>query len=169
MTVDGTDFLIEEPQPFDEKWFSHKFKHAGLRYEIAVNIKTGWIVWVNGPFAAGSYDDLTIFRSALLQELMPGERVETDQGYRGEIACSRPSDYVTDEEKWMKSKAMARHENINGRLKRFNILTHRYRGDRNRHGDFVRAIAAIVQFDIRSGFGVYQVHYNIMRVNHADE
>lgn len=36
VTVDGTDFLINEPTPFNKKWCSHKFKHAALRYEIGI-------------------------------------------------------------------------------------------------------------------------------------
>ena len=57
ITVDGTDFRIQEPSPFDPKWYSHKFRGPGLRYEIGVCIKTGWIVWVNGPFPAGAWPD----------------------------------------------------------------------------------------------------------------
>lgn len=26
VTLDGTDFTISEPKPFNKKWFSHKFK-----------------------------------------------------------------------------------------------------------------------------------------------
>jgi len=30
VSVDGTDFRIQEPIPFDAKWFSHKFNGPGL-------------------------------------------------------------------------------------------------------------------------------------------
>jgi hypothetical protein len=50
MTVDGTDFWVYEPTPFDTQWYSHKINGPALRYEVAVCIKkTGWIVWIN-PF-----------------------------------------------------------------------------------------------------------------------
>jgi hypothetical protein len=39
VTVDGTDFRINEPTDFSTKWFSHKFKDPGLRYEVAISIK----------------------------------------------------------------------------------------------------------------------------------
>ena len=39
MSVDGTDFLINEPKPFDNCWFSHKFRGPGLRYEVEVSIE----------------------------------------------------------------------------------------------------------------------------------
>ncbi len=35
--VDGTDFKIYEPAPFNPKWWSHKLNCAGLRYEDASN------------------------------------------------------------------------------------------------------------------------------------
>ena len=34
--LDGTDFPIEEPSPFNPKWFSDKFHMAGLCYEISI-------------------------------------------------------------------------------------------------------------------------------------
>lgn len=50
VSVDGTDFRIYERHPFWSGWFSHKFKGPGVRYEVAVCIKTGDVVWINGPF-----------------------------------------------------------------------------------------------------------------------
>ena len=31
VTVDGTDFRIKEPQPFDSKWLSEKFNGPGVK------------------------------------------------------------------------------------------------------------------------------------------
>ena len=58
--VDGTDFWICEPEPFTKNFYSHKFAKAGLHYEVGVCIQTGLIVWINGPFVAGKYNDITI-------------------------------------------------------------------------------------------------------------
>jgi len=52
--VHGMDFRISEPKPFNSKWYSHKFKGPGVRYNAGVFIQMGWIVWVNGPFLCGS-------------------------------------------------------------------------------------------------------------------
>ena len=73
ITVDGTDFRIQEPVPFDTGWFSHKFKGPGVRYEVGIAIQTGWIVWVNGPFMCGNWPDLRIARDSLHAELEAGE------------------------------------------------------------------------------------------------
>jgi hypothetical protein len=40
-SIDGTDCPIEEPQPFNQKYFSHKFHGAELKYEIGIYIQTG--------------------------------------------------------------------------------------------------------------------------------
>ena len=81
LSVDGTDFL--SPQ-YGKKWYSHKFKHSGLRYKVALCIKTGWICWISGPWNPGRWNDLEIFRSSLMTFLEPFERVEADDGYLGE-------------------------------------------------------------------------------------
>jgi hypothetical protein len=46
----GTDFRILEPTEFDQKWFSHKFRGSGVRYEIGLCIATGNIVWAHGEY-----------------------------------------------------------------------------------------------------------------------
>ena len=81
VTVNGIDFMIPEPMPFSKAWWSHKFNGPGLRCEIAICIKTGWIVAYNGPFACGVWPDLKIFRFRLKQWLLRGEKVLADRGY----------------------------------------------------------------------------------------
>ena len=42
---------------------SHKFKgKCALRYELGVDIVEGNLVWIEGPFPAGKYTDIIIFR-----------------------------------------------------------------------------------------------------------
>ena len=36
VTANGTEFWIQEPQPFNLKWYCHKFKGPTLQYEIGV-------------------------------------------------------------------------------------------------------------------------------------
>ena len=123
VTVDGTDFRILEPYPFNPKWYSHKFKGPGVRYEIAVCIKTGWIVWVNGPFPCGSFPDLEIAKLGLHYMLDDNEKYIADGGYR----CAFEDRSRTPTGSWRisdlaESAARARHECINRKLKEFNCL-----------------------------------------------
>jgi hypothetical protein len=68
VSVDGTDFQIPY---FGRKFHSHKYKFgSALRYEIAVCILSGVLVWINGPYEPGIWNDISIFRNALLQSWM---------------------------------------------------------------------------------------------------
>ena len=82
VTVDGTDFKIWGPKPFSNKWWSNNFNGPAVKYEVAISIFGGDIVWVNGPFKGGE-SDITIFRNDLKNMLSEGEKVEADKGYAG--------------------------------------------------------------------------------------
>ena len=100
ITVDGTDFRIQEPSPFHPQWYSHKFEGPGLRYEVGVCLRTGWIVWWNGAFPCGSWPDINIARDGLIDELDDSiqEMVLADGGYRDDyqyfITPSGRNDYI---------------------------------------------------------------------------
>lgn len=81
VSLDGVDFPINEPTPFSSKWFSHKFKATGLRYEVGVCIHTGKIVWAYGGFPCGDWPDLRLARHCLVTFLEGGEKVLADKGY----------------------------------------------------------------------------------------
>jgi DDE superfamily endonuclease len=160
ISVDGTDCPIQEPTEFSGRWYSHKFKGAGLRYEIGVCLQTGWIVWKNGPYPAGSYPDLLIARDSLYQHFPQGEMYIADSGYRdgGERAVT-PSGRNNVFEK-MTSSARARHENVNSRLKNFKILSAPYRNVIHTHYIFFHAIVNMVQVEIQTVRPMRQIHYD---------
>ena len=97
ISVDGIDFKIREPCPFvkevNKNWFSHKFKRAGLRYEVGICIRTGHVVWLHGPFPCGKYPDLAIFNRSLANCLDEHEMVEADRGYKNSNVCRTPGPY----------------------------------------------------------------------------
>ena len=160
VSVDGTDFEIQEPTPFSPGWYSHKFKGPGLRYEVALAISTGDIVHINGPFPCGNYPDITIFRKKLKSMLRYGEMVEADKGYRGEYCHVRtPVDYQTEEEKKAKNTVRARHETVNRRFKQFAALKQVFRHDINVHRVVFEAVVVITQLNINNGDKLFQVDY----------
>ena len=160
ITVDGIDFRINEPKPFSKKWYSHKFHGPGLRYEIGVCIQTGDIVWVNGPFKPGVKNDLNFFRSGLRGMLNPGEKVEADSGYRGELATIRhPGVFVSRSDKRAKGRARARHETVNGRLCNFKVLKATYRHSLKKHKTFFLSVAVITQLSFDCGERPFQLNY----------
>ena len=62
---------------------SHKFRGSVLHYELVLNIQTGDICWIKGPFLPGKMNDLEIFYSSLMTLLYPIEQVEADDGCGG--------------------------------------------------------------------------------------
>ena len=157
VTVDGTDFQIYEPTPFSTEWYSHKFDGPGLRYEIGVAIKTGDIVWFNGPFPCGSHNDLKIFRRNMKLMLGPGEMVIADRGYIGDEKVVTPDNFKNARHKKAMGIARARHETINGRLKNWGILKQIFRHHRNKHHIVFKCILVLTQIDIETGNPPFQV------------
>lgn len=160
VTVDGTDFRIQEPSPFSPAWYSHKYKGPGVRYEVALSINGGDIVWINGPFACGRWPDLRIFRQKLIHKLEHGEMIEANKGYRGEPLHARtPVDYLNIRERRRKCRARARQETVNRRFKQFGILSQRYRHDLRTHRIVFEAIVVLTQMDFNNGNRLFGVRY----------
>jgi hypothetical protein len=158
LSVDGTDCPFEAT---GSRWISHKFKKAGVRYEVAVGIKTGDVCWINGPFPAGQYPDINIFRMGLKHYLDEHERVEADKGYRGDASIKTYGPLYTDVNYVaMKADVAARHETVNKRLKQYGCLTTRFRHDVAKHAACFRAVAVLTQLAIEYGEPLYQVAYS---------
>ena len=87
LQVDATDCKTMNQGACLEAFFSFKFKSSGLRYELGLNIRTGDLCWLCGPFPPGDWIDVKIFCSTLKLRLGKNERVETDDGYIGEDPC----------------------------------------------------------------------------------
>ena len=143
-------------------FYSFKFKKSGLRYEIYLCIKTGEIVWINGPYECGIWNNLQIFRNSLMSHLEPGERVEADDGYIGEhpqhIKC--PRGFANDPECiYMQQRIRNRQETVNKRFKNWGILKQVFRGNIPDHGDAVHAVGVITQISIMGGEKLFSCGY----------
>ena len=163
VSVDGTDFRIQRGYGID--FFSYKFKGAGLRYEVALCILTGHIVWINGPYECGMWNDILIFRDSLISYLAPNERVEADDGYVGEspqyVKC--PASFTNPEESLgMQQRVRNRHETVNKRFKQWGCLLNRFRHGIGKHGDVFRAVAVITQLAIENDEPLFEVEYDDM-------
>jgi hypothetical protein len=145
--VDGTDCKIGEPTDWDKTWFSHKFKGPAVKYEVAVCIEKGHIVWTNGPFR-GSVNDLKIFKSDLANRVPPGKIVIADKGYRSIAFASTPNDLDSPDVMDYKKRVRARQESVNKRLKDFKVLKETFRHPRHKHKAVFEACAVIVQNNI---------------------
>jgi len=157
ITVDGTDFRIQEPFPFSREWFSQKFTGAGVRYGVVMCIQTGEIVWFNGPFPCGLMTDIRIFRLKLKGLLLPGEKVMADKGYKGDPKTCTPFEAKNNNHKKVMCRARARHETVNGRFKTWGCLKQVWRHGRSKHVLAFNAVATITQLEIENGRPPFQV------------
>ena len=159
VTLDGTDCPIQEPSNFNKAWWSHKFNGPAVRYEVAVCIQTGWIVWVNGPYPAGEWPDARIARDILIYMLDRNEKVMADGTYSdGNLFFVTP-DGTNSPRQYMMKKCRARHETINGRIKKWRILSSPFRHRLKNHGSVFKAIANIEQLVIEHEVSAFHVEY----------
>jgi hypothetical protein len=120
MTIDGTDFRIPQQGAAERGIAFASHKYAGklaLRYELGINILAGNLVWIQGPYPAGKYNnDIKIFNSFLRHYLEPGKHVEADNRYVGhadKIKC--PDNTCNPEENLaMQARVRSWHETLNG-------------------------------------------------------
>ena len=130
--------------PFNPQFYCHKFKKAGLHYEVGIGIFNGLIVWAHGPFKCGTFADVAIFRSSLKQKLLQGEVVLTDGGYP-DGKCVRT---IPNTSTKFSKDVRARHEAVNGRLKSFKVLKHVFRHSMHKHRLCFMAVAQVIQIEL---------------------
>lgn len=145
VSLDGVDFPINEPTPFSSKWYSHKFKAAGLRYEVGLCMRTGEIVWAYGSFPCGDWPDLRLARHCFVTFLESGEKVLADKGYNDRSFFILPNEENKIEHKFI----MSRHETVNKRIRQFNILNNKFRHPLPFHKPCFHAIVNLTQLTIK--------------------
>jgi hypothetical protein len=156
VTVDCTDCKTTKQGKCAKAFWSHKFRSSGLQYELAVCIKTGEIVWLHGPFPAGDWPDVNIFRHALKHYLGENERVEADDGYVGDdpkiVKTPRGIRFMESKEfHSARAEARACHETCNNIIKQFHVLSHVFHHDIEKHGMCFRACAILTQLSLELG------------------
>ena len=159
ISVNCTDVPISEPPCLlSECWYSYKLNRAGLRYEIALSIVGGDIIWANGPYPAGRWPDIKIFRHRLKHFMREGERAEADKGYRGEPHhISVPDDCHNYKQRNLKSVIRSRHETVNKRIKQFGCLSQRYRHSLQKHQNLFKAVIVLTQLSIENGEPLFEI------------
>lgn len=152
-SLDGVDFKILEQTPFNRRWFSHKFRGPGLRYEIALCIRTGHIVWKYGGYPCGEYPDLKLAREAYVFTVLPGELTMADKGYRDQTLFLLPTAANGRKHK----QIMARHETVNKRIRQFKILKDTFRNSIKKHPMIFHAVVNLTQLLIEYEEPLFQV------------
>ncbi|KAJ3280029.1 hypothetical protein HDU79_012066, partial [Rhizoclosmatium sp. JEL0117] len=56
--MDSVDIDVTEARPLDATLFSHNFKSAGYRFQVATGLGTSKIVYISGGTPCGMFNDL---------------------------------------------------------------------------------------------------------------
>ena len=155
--VDGIHFKINEPSPFNSGWNSHKLGGSSLAYELVTSIATGDIVAYNGPFPAGTWNDIKIFRNKTKLRLGNGEKVLGDLGYKGDTRTITKLDARDLLHSYGMGCARDRHETINRRLRTWAALKQTFRHSRHKHHMIFRAVVVLEQIKMQNGSPAFQI------------
>ncbi|KAG9414550.1 hypothetical protein AC1031_007957 [Aphanomyces cochlioides] len=155
VSLDGTDFRINEPSEFDPTCYSHKFHGPGLRYEIGLCIQTGRIVWAHGGVPCGTWPDLSLARSADCHAVNDGELTLADRGYADPRYFYTPTYYP--ETGSQQKQVMVRHETVNARLKQFGVLKQVFRHHVEKHSLCFFAVVNVVELVIENSSPLFAI------------
>ena len=116
---------------------------------------SGRAAWARGGFPCGRHPDLKIAREKFVKLLHPKERAVADKGYRfdSRFICVKNGQATNKRIK----KILARHENVNRRIKSFDCLSGTFRHELYLHHVFFNAVVNIVQLGIENGEALPEV------------
>ena len=154
--IDATETPIERPKKGQRKFYSGKKKRHTIKTQVVVDKATKEIISVKT--SEGKRHDFKLFKDSKLP-INKDVKVETDSGYQGikdihektEHPKKKPKNgELTSEEKAENrriSRSRISNEHAIGFLKRFRILSERYRNGRKRFCLRLNLIAAICNMD----------------------
>lgn len=158
LLIDATEQPVERPQRKQACWYSGKKKHHSIKNEI-ITTQAGRIVSVS-PSAPGTVHDLTIRRRG--PPLPKNARGYADSGYQGyqedhsaiDIPYKKPRKGQLSKDEKQYNHALSRFrvriEHAIGRMKKFRILSDKFRYPRATHSPKFAIIAGIT--NIIAGF-----------------
>ena len=134
----------------DPHYYSHKHNKVGLDYELGISLVENHLLWMRGPFPAGS-NDITIFRVRGLRDQLIERQQKAigDKGYDGGPNCvSTYNAHDNEGVKLFKSRALGRHESFNGLLKQNKFFDTRFRHNKERFACAFEACCVLTHYRI---------------------
>ena len=116
----------------------------------------------NGPFPAGEWSDIKIFRNQTRKHLGPGEKVLVDLGYQGDEKVITKVDSCNALHSYRMGCAQDRHETINHRLRTWSALKQSFRHSHHKDNYVFQSVAVMEQVKISLGEKPFRV------VNYSD-
>ena len=162
ISVDCTDCPIEEITTHptlsqDSELYSFKLNGAGFRYECGIDLFYSNVLWVNGPFLPGKYNDNQIFADFGLKERLSscGKKALADKIYNGHPnECSTFNAVDNSVIRTFKARTQMRHEQFNGMVKEFGCCKKpfRHKPDKmQKHKWCFEAVTVICQYRLEHG------------------
>jgi len=154
--IDATESPVERPQRGQRKYYSGKKKRHTNKSQIVVDKSTKEIICVK--ISEGKQHDFNLFKRSRLP-INRKTKAETDSGYQGIKGIHPNSEHPKKKPKNGELTAVEKAENRRisqnrisnehaiGFLKRFRILSERYRNRRKRFGLRLNLVAAICNMD----------------------
>ncbi|KAG4076206.1 hypothetical protein HA402_014755 [Bradysia odoriphaga] len=155
-SLDSIDLKIIKQNPPNPKWYSHKLKAPGLRYEIGLSIQTGHIVWKNTGYPCGDSSEIALARESYTLCVEPGEKTFAKKAYRNKQFFILPNQSNKTEHE----SIMARHLQLTQRLRRFSSLKQPFRHDLEKHTTVFNAVINVVQLMLENGDPFRDVDYS---------
>lgn len=171
MSVDGVHCWCQEPKhevwSMDTKYYSHKYASAGFDYELGVSLSENRLIWMNGPFPAGT-NDITIFKTKGLGEKLRelGKKAIADGGYHSiddfDILTT-PNSLDSKPVKKFKRRAQRRHETFNNLVKNFDCTAQQFRHGEAKFAVCFEACCVIAQYQMECGKVLFDIYVEGMQ------
>lgn len=154
--IDATDTKIDRPTKHQSNWYTGKHKMHSIKTQVEIGLNSLLIYSID--FAKGSMHDFKLFKNSKVDynSLTP---ILVDMGYLGILKLHKNSlipikssklHKLDDNEKWYNSevsKLRIAVEHVNAFLKKFKIVSTRYRNRRKKFKLFMTLICGIYNFE----------------------
>jgi hypothetical protein len=158
--IDATEQEIQRPSKKQKYYYSGKKKKHTIKTQIAVSTK-GEILDVSKS-VNGKQHDFRLFKESNILKLPSKIKIYGDSGYQGieefhansqipiKASKKHPLSKIEKRQNHKTSKTRIRVENVFNEMKRFRILSGRYRNRRRNYSYFFKIIAGLV--NLKNGF-----------------
>ena len=128
-------------------------------YELGICLSTNRLLWIRGPFRAGTSDITVAKTQGLVEELRRrGQKAIGDRGYNGAPKqISTPNAHDNKGVALFKRRALMRHENFNGLIKRFDVTNSCFRHSHERFEDAFEAVCVLCQYKVEKEAPLYDI------------
>lgn len=149
VAVDAAHCKVRRRQGAGTAYYSWKFRHDGLGYQIAIDVVTDKIIHWYGPYPASAFDGIVYDKSGLPELLRRSQQYTlADNGYKGKSRVYWMHGGVLSDEQKAHNKLVAalrwKVEVAFSRLKKWAVLGGTWRSHRDKPHAHAFAVAVVL-------------------------